>query len=462
MSTPTAEQLIQLQREAADLPWVPASYNQLTMLNTEVDQLLFGGSAGGGKSDALIGYSMLRSKSALLLRREFKQLSAIQDRITEIMGGREHYRAADQLWTYPDGRSVELGSCPNVGDESKYQGKPHDALLIDEGAHFDGSQIEFLTGWLRSADGRPCRLIVASNPPLGGQASGIWMIDWWKPWLDPSHPNPAKGGEVRWFARVDSGQMEEVPADYPNAISRTYIPSRLKDNPFLNSGDYERRLRALPPELAEALLNGDFFGATADRPLAVIPNSWIRAAQARWKPDCDLPITHVGVDVARGGRDRCVITVRRRYHVDEQIILPREQCLSGGSVAARVLDIIGDSSPWVRVDVIGVGSSVYDHLQAYLGALVEPVTASAAATAGANGSYNNRRAQDWWTLRERLDPASSVIELPPSAKLYSELAAPEYTLNARGILVEGKESLIKKLGRSIDLADSLVLACAVG
>tara|TARA_B110000503_G_C6897575_1_gene309353 strand:- start:49 stop:432 length:384 start_codon:yes stop_codon:yes gene_type:complete len=127
-----------------------------------------------------------------------------------------------------------------------------------------------------------------------------------------------------------------------------------------------------------------------------------------------------------------------------------------------VLDIIGGHSPLVRVDVIGVGSSVYDHLQPYLGTLVEPVTANASPSPGNGQRYHNRRAEDYWSLRDRLDPANSVLELPPDPVLYSELTAPAYTVTARGIQINAKEQIIKMLGRSPDLADSVVLACSMG
>jgi hypothetical protein len=152
--------------------------------------------------------------------------------------------------------------------------------------------------------------------------------------------------------------------------------------------------------------------------------------------------------------------VRRRHHVEEPIVLSKSQCLTGGSVTARLLDLVGDDTPRVFIDVIGVGSSVYDHTEAYLGHLAVPVTASAAAQGVREGQYANRRAQMYWQMRERMDPATSMLELPPSTALYSELAAPEYSINARGILIEPKESLIRRLGRSPDLADACVMACS--
>jgi hypothetical protein len=220
-------------------------------------------------------------------------------------------------------------------------------------------------------------------------------------------------------------------------------------------------LSNLPRELAQALLDGDFFAGVTDRPLQVIFNTWIRAAQQRWREGTDLPLTHVGIDCSRGGRDRTVIVCRHSNYVAEPIILSREESATGGGVAAHILQIIGDESPRIRVDGIGVGSSVVDHLRAYVGHLCDSVINSQSAPSR-KGEYVNRRAYDYWSMRQRLDSATSTLQLLPSTTLYSELSAPEYTLSARGIQVQSKEDLIRKLGRSPEFADAVVLACSVG
>lgn len=189
----------------------------------------------------------------------------------------------------------------------------------------------------------------------------------------------------------------------------------------------------------------------------MISISWIRAAQLRWKPETQLPLTHVGVDCSRGGRDRTVTVCRHRSSIAEPIVLSREESATGGAVTARVLQIIGGKTPQVRVDGFGVGCSVVDHLHSYLGYHWESVI-NAQAEPGRKGEYVNRRAYDYWSLRQRLDPATSQLELPPSTSLYSELSAPEHTLTARGIQIQAKEDLIRKLGRSLDIADAVVLA----
>lgn len=449
----------------SQLIWRPQQGPQVALMMSEADEILYGGAAGGGKTDASIGYSLTKARRALIMRRQFPQLYAINERLTNLVG-RDNFMAGDQVWTYNDPfgiqHKIELGSAPNIGDEAKQQGRPHDTLILDEAAHFEASQVDFLTGWLRDTDGSTCRLICASNPPLDG--TGVWMIDRWRPWLDPNYPNPAVSGEERTFIRGAGDRWEEVQKGHPDGTTRTFISAKLKDNKFLGDA-YRKRLMALPEHLRNALLNGDFLSGAVDRPLAVIPASSIKAAQDRWDPDGSnkYPITHIGVDPSRGG-DRTVIVLRHRHHVARPVILPKEHCRTGGQVAARVLDLLGDNlNAVVRVDAIGIGASVLDHLAAYLPAWqLEGIVASGGAPKDAPDDrlgYANRRAYDYWQLRLRLNVETSMLELPPDPIMYSELSTPNYTTNARGILVESKESIIKRIGRSPDIGDATVLAC---
>ena len=48
-------------------------------------------------------------------------------------------------------------------------------------------------GWLRSTtQGQRCRVMIASNPPVGGE--GEWLGVWFAPWRDPQFPAPAAPG----------------------------------------------------------------------------------------------------------------------------------------------------------------------------------------------------------------------------------------------------------------------------
>ena len=65
--------------------------------------------------------------------------------------------------------------------------------------------------------------------------------------------------------------------------------------------------------------------------------------------------------------------------------------------------------------------------------------------------FANRRAEAWWRFREALDPDQpdgATIALPPNAELRADLCTPTWKLTARGILLESKDDIRKRLGRS--------------
>ena len=130
------------------------------------------------------------------------------------------------------------------------------------------------------------------------------MIKYWGPWLDPTHPNPAKPGELRFFAVID-GSDKEVDREHPNARSRTFIPARLEDNPDLLKTGYASVIEGMPEPLRTMMREGRFDVGQSDAEFQVIPTAWIAAAQARWKPDGfkDFAMTAMGFDPAGGGED---------------------------------------------------------------------------------------------------------------------------------------------------------------
>jgi hypothetical protein len=71
----------------------------------------------------------------------------------------------------------------------------------------------------------------------------------------------------------------------------------------------------------------------------------------------------------------------------------------------------------------------------------------------------NHRAEAWWKFRERLDPVCPTkVALPVDQRLFADLSAPRYRVGARGIQVEDKAEIKKRLGRSPDRGDAVVLA----
>ena len=447
--------------------WVPMFQGpQKAAYESEADVLFYGGAAGGGKTDLVIGTALTRHHRSIIFRRIGTELQAIIDRMAEILGTSEGFNAQKNVWKLPE-RQVEFGAVPILGNEKKYQGRPHDLKVFDEITSFPESQFRFLITWLRTSNkGQRCRVICTGNPPVDSQ--GEWVVRYWAPWLDKDHPNPAAPGELRWFA-VMEGKDVEVDSGEPfchdgksiQPQSRTFIPSRVQDNPFLMETGYEATLQALPEPLRSQMLEGDFSAGKDENPFQVIPSAWVVAAQGRWSEQGRQgPMDSVGEDVARGGRAETVISRRHGAWYDKLLCYPGVATPDGPSAAAVAMSAVRDGAP-IHVDVIGCGTSPYDHLN-QAGVHVVAVN-GAAASYGTDKSgklsFYNLRAELWWKMRESLDPAAvPPLALPPGQEIRADLCAPTWSLRSGKILIESKEDLMARIGRSPDKGDAMVYA----
>lgn len=259
---------------SGDAPiWVPQPGPQTVAFESDADIVFYGGAAGGGKTDLLLGLPLTKQKHSIIFRRQSVQLTGIEERMTSILGTRDGYNSQDGIWRLPQGKVLELGSVKEPGDWIKYQGRAHDFKGFDEITHFTELQFRSLIGWLRTDD--PTirqRVVCAGNPPT--EPEGEWVKRFWAPWLEPSHPNPAKPGELRWFVTNEKGEDQEVPGPEPVMVgpdlmtpkSRTFIPSSVNDNLFLLSTGYKATLQSLPEPLRSKMLNGDSTRAAPTRP----------------------------------------------------------------------------------------------------------------------------------------------------------------------------------------------------
>lgn len=442
---------------------------QRQALESPADVLFYGGAAGGGKTDLLIGLALTQHDRSAIFRRTFKQVSAIEERVAELLGHSKGYNSTRGRWRLPGGRFLQLGSCVNLGDEKSYQGHPHDAKLFDEITHFLEEQFRYLSGWNRSAKpGQRKRIVAAGNPPTDSE--GEWIVQYWGPWLDSEHPRPAMPGDLRWFAvldgkdvEVEDGEEFDWKGETITPLSRTFIPSKVEDNPYLMRTGYRATLQALPEPLRSQMLKGDFKAGHDDSPWQVIPTDWVVAAQQRWKDTPkprDVPMTSMGLDVARGGADNTVISPRYGYWFDEQKIYPGPATPNGPAAASLAVSFLR-SNACVQVDVIGIGASVFDHLE-QIGVRVEAMNASRRSVrrdkTGTLGFFNSR-SDWWWSMREALDPQYGMdVSLPPDRQLRVDLCAPRWKAGLRGIQVETKEETIGRIGRSPDRGDAAVYA----
>jgi hypothetical protein len=134
-----------------------------------------------------------------------------------------------------------------------------------------------------------------------------------------------------------------------------------------------------------------------------------------------------------------------------------------GIVAAnQVLETMGAERAPVFVDVVGIGSSVYDHLKVKPEIDAYPVNNAASAPGvDKTGMYEftNVRAAALWRLREALDPASGEdICLPDTREVRTDLAAPRYAIVGGKIKIESKDDIKSRIHRSPDDGDAIAMA----
>lgn len=469
--------LVGLRPPAPLVGWSPQPGPQTAAYTSLADELYYGGSAGGGKSDLLIGLASTAHRKSIIFRREFPQLKDIIGRVRELADQHGRYNGQEHIMRLLDGRIIEFGAVQYPDTVRKYRGRPHDLKAFDELPEFTERQYRFLNGWKRTTrPGQRTRTVAAGNPPT--DPAGEWVIRHWGPWLDRQHPRPALPGELRWYAMVAGKEIERedaTPFDHAGETitptSRTFIPARLADNPLLVATGYGATLGALPEPLRSQLLNGDFFAGVADDPYQVIPTEWVRLAQQRWRERerplvvrdgrrLPAPLSAVGVDVARGGDDKTCLA--RRY---DNWYAPVEthpgSSTPDGQAAARLVIAALVEGGHANIDTIGVGASVYDQCS-NLGANVNGVMFSAAAPnrdKSGRLSFVNLRAYAYWSLREALDPVTGDdLALPDDAELLADLCAPRWSMRLRGVQLESKDDLKKRIGRSPDRGDAVVLA----
>ncbi|WP_019646188.1 terminase [Novispirillum itersonii] len=465
--------------------WQPLPGPQTVAYTSAADVIGYGGAAGGGKTDLACGLALTRHTVSAIFRREATQLNGVIERLSELLGGRDGFNGRS-IWRLDGhgraGCRIEFGSTPHAGDETRHQGRPKDLLVFDEATNFLETQARFLMGWNRTTvPGQKCTTLLTFNPPT--TAEGQWVIQYFAPWLDRAHPNPAAAGELRWFGSVagkdvavpdarpfvldgDTPVYEFDPKDFSaTAIitprSRTFVPSRITDNPYLMQSGYMSTLQSLPEPLRSQMLNGDFSAGMEDDPWQIIPTAWVQAAQDRWQPrDAKGPMDGMGVDVARGGRDESIIARRHGVWFDQLVCLPGPASPDGPTLAGQVITLRRDRAP-VHIDIVGWGSSPYDFLR---GNGVQTLGINGAAksngiTRDGRLRFVNLRAELWWRLREALDPtAPQPLALPPDPQLRADLCAPKWHLTPSGIQVEKKEDLKGRIGRSPDRGDAVVLA----
>lgn len=487
--------------------WTPQPGPQIEAYYNTADILLYGGAAGGGKSSLISGTALNQHTRVGIFRQQVGELQGLMDEMDKILldAGYKAISRANNVWRGPDGKVVEFGHLEKPGAERNWQGREHDLKAVDEAANVPPAKILYISAWIRSSKpGQKKQLLLASNPPLGGV--GDYLIEWFGPWLDPTHPlfGTVAPGELLWAyfegagdnitsvwvdaptpaelrkledemdAAMKAGDMDKV-LSIKIPRSRTFIPAKLSDNKYLGP-DYMAEIASKPEPLRTALLTGNFFLAQEDHQMQVIPASWVDAAMDRWDKRYttqDNPMIHLATDVCGGGNDNQVSAgLRADWSFDPLVVTKGSDLIKNGAPSGELMGqailAARRNGAALSVDATGGwGNAPAEYIEREQDQLqVERMVASAQlGDTSRDGKYNyaNARASMWWTFREALDPDNNdpneMPALPRDNALKRELCMPRWMLRARStILIESKDDIRERLGRSTDRADAVIMA----
>ena len=251
----------------------PQAGPQERFLSSPADIAIFGGSAGGGKSFALLLEPLYHSANgrfrAVIFRRTVPQLrqpGGIWDTSSEVylpLGATPYQNTLE--WTFPSGASVKFSGMELETDRYSWQGSQLPLICFDELTHFADNQFWYLLSRNRSMSGVRGYVRATCNPDPDS-----WVRNFISWWIDPATglAIPERSGVLRWFVRVAdelywADSREELEARFgadsqPKSV--TFIRSSVTDNKLLLERDpaYVANLKALPLVDRARLLDGNW------------------------------------------------------------------------------------------------------------------------------------------------------------------------------------------------------------
>lgn len=230
------------------LPHNPHPKQQAFLTWNSTREALFGGAAGGGKSDTLLlaalQYICIPGYSALLLRQTFPQLSGPDgfiDRTTEWLNeSGATYNVTNKRWSFPSGATLTLGHCERDEDRYNFQSFAYQFVGVDELTQWSTDRVYLYIGFSRVRKPNP-------DPSLRACPScGMTVAD--VPLRVRAATNPGGRGNDWVYERFVVN----------NATDRKFMPARISDNPSLDREAYVQSLQELDAVERARLLDGNW------------------------------------------------------------------------------------------------------------------------------------------------------------------------------------------------------------
>lgn len=281
-------------RGSAMSGWEPFPKQRIAeRLSREVDELLFGGAAGPGKTEWGLEHCIAEMERhprnrGVIFRRVHPSLTrSVLPRLhAKLPPGRARWRGDEHTFTFPNGSVLELGHLQHAGGSNamtaashlSYQGAEYGVIFFEEVTEFEEQQFEYMLGRLRPPDldsGIRPHVIATTNP--GGTGHAWVKRRWVRPRPDDVDGEPPQPGEV-WRPKPNDEQ--------PNPGTRAFVPATMADNPKLLEKDptYLDRLRANSNRgLRRAMEYGDWDAIDAVEG-ALWLQSWLDAGRVRTAP----------------------------------------------------------------------------------------------------------------------------------------------------------------------------------
>lgn len=340
-------------------------------------------------------------------------------------------------------------------------------------------------GW-RFEDGRICFGVSTDDPTKAAGKSGdqiLYIADEASGIEDEIFEaiegNLAGGASIFMFGNPthQSGQFHRAFNEESNVWNGIHVSSEETPNyrerrmviPGLATYEWIEERRKVWGEKSATFqirVKGNFADKASN---VIIGLAVVEAARKRWASTPANGDLEIGVDVARFGDDDSVIYPRRGYKALEPDVIQGQDtvAIAGATIARAKKERRGDERVRVKVDVIGIGAGVADILRASDEAVkdgwLEVIDVNVSESADDEEEYPNLRAQLWFGMGQWLEEGGAI---PPSGidkEIGGELTTPRYKFDARGRRqVEPKEDIKRRLKRSPDHAEALMLSLAKG